>query len=274
MEDAEAEGIGAPGSFADVVGIAVDPLPLLGEPEASAANPTDIGFWRNTEYTFFKNVSPTTQNGPVPVFPSEISKMAPMQSELPSCKAPRFISCVLIGHAWPPNERAILTSVVQGNWKNPSPPCSLTALAPGTAAQMAATPSEGPPIAVVPVSIALTASSLLSVTVFPCAVTADRDNCQNVGVEESTRSWNSMSPVNNDELVPPNVNVPPGSSDSLVERSNWNAISGAVSLLLEARACQKGTALVSARPSKARPISPETSPSIRPWSRASTVRKV
>jgi hypothetical protein len=76
---------------------------------------------------------------------------------------------------------------------------------------MALTSFVGPPRAVVPVSIALMALLPVEIeTDFPCAVTADKDNCQNVGGDDSTRSWNSMSPVNSEELVPPRVNVPPG----------------------------------------------------------------
>jgi hypothetical protein len=60
----------------------------------------------------------------------------------------------------------------------------------------------------------------------------------------------------------------------LVERSSWNAISGEVSLLFVARVCQNGVDSVAARSWKASPMRPETVPSIRPWSRFSTVRKV
>jgi len=132
------EGSGTPGMEAAVVG-AEDPSddpPLLLAPEDSCANPTDIGLWRKTEYTFFKNVSPTTQLGaPVPAsLPRERSNMAPTHIELPCSTWPRFMSSALIGHAWPPKDRVMLSDVVQGNWKNPSPPCPRIALAPGTAA--------------------------------------------------------------------------------------------------------------------------------------------
>jgi len=110
------EGRGAPGRTAEL-GIVEVPSPL--PPVASSANPTDIGFWRNTEYTFFKKVSPTTQEGAVSVavleLPSEMSKTAPTQNELPSSTGPRFMSSGLIGHAWPPKDRVTLTWVEQGN---------------------------------------------------------------------------------------------------------------------------------------------------------------
>jgi len=172
------------------VAAGVEDPPLLPPPapEASCANPTDIGFWRNTEYTFFKNVSPTTQLGfPDPALvPRERSNMAPTHIELPCSTGPKFMSCVLIGHAWPPNDKVTLTDVVQGNWKNPCWP--RMALAPGTAAQMAFTPSVGPPNAVVPVSIAVSAASPVAmVTDFPCTVTADKDSIQKVGVDEPAR---------------------------------------------------------------------------------------
>jgi len=107
---------------------------------------------------------------------------------------------------------------------------------------MELTSSVGPPIAVVPVSIAVIAAFPVEMdTDFPCTVTADKDSSQNDGWAALTRSWNSMLPVNKEELVPPRVNVPPGSSLSLVERASWNAISGAVSWLSLMSACQNGS---------------------------------
>lgn len=54
-EEDACEGIGgAPGMEAeDAAGVEDPALLPPPAPEASCANPTDIGFWRNTEYTFF-----------------------------------------------------------------------------------------------------------------------------------------------------------------------------------------------------------------------------
>lgn len=100
----------------------------LGVPEPpaaadSCANPIDGGLDRKTEYTFFKNVSPTTQLGfpspPTMVLPSERSKIAPRHCELPCVTGPRFISAMLIGHTLPPKDRVTSTLVVQGKEKKP-----------------------------------------------------------------------------------------------------------------------------------------------------------
>lgn len=93
------EGNGNSGMVAEDSDGEVDELELATF-DASCANPTDTGFWRKTEYTFFKNVSPTTQFG-VPAYasvPMEISNMAPRHIELPSSTGPRFMSSELMGH--------------------------------------------------------------------------------------------------------------------------------------------------------------------------------
>jgi len=89
-----------------------EPLPL-GAPDPpatleSCANPIEGGSARKTEYTFFKKVSPTTQEaspGPGEVLLARpISMMAPMHCELPREIWPRFMSVTFIGHALPPKE--------------------------------------------------------------------------------------------------------------------------------------------------------------------------
>jgi len=166
------EGIGGrPGREAEVDGDEVEPPPPPPPLPTSCANPTDIGFWRNTEYTFFKNVSPMTHVGPSDPtsLPMVRSNMDPTQSELPSSTGPRFMSSESIDHAWPPNDKVTCTEVEQGNWKNPwGAPWARTALDPGTAAQMATTSSVGPPMAVVPVSMADSAAlPVATLTDFP-----------------------------------------------------------------------------------------------------------
>jgi hypothetical protein len=121
-----------------------------------------------------KNVAPTTQFGlPFPLMmllPRLRSKMPPMHCVLPVETGPRFISTGLIGHVWPPNDMEMLTFVLQAeqdttckkkpekkrggnarNWKKPS----MVAMGvPPTASQIAVTSAVGPPISVVPVSMA------------------------------------------------------------------------------------------------------------------------
>jgi len=66
-----------------------DPGPAVPDPPAAVdnwANPTDGGVERNTVYTFFRNVSPTTQGGPelsaALLAPRLRSKMAPRHKGL------------------------------------------------------------------------------------------------------------------------------------------------------------------------------------------------
>lgn len=142
-----------------------EPLPL-GAPDPpatleSCANPTEPGLpARKTEYTFFKKESPTTQEGlPEPegmLLPRLRSKIAPRHCELPRETWPIFMSAALIGQALPPKESVTSTEVEQGKEKNPC--WSATATEPGTAAQMALTSAVGPPIRVVPVSMAARAA--------------------------------------------------------------------------------------------------------------------
>jgi len=71
---------------------------------------------------------------------------------LPRDSSPMFMSCELMAHDCPPNERVTLTLVVHGKLKNPELTWDMPE--PGTAAQIAATSADGPPMRVVPVSIA------------------------------------------------------------------------------------------------------------------------
>jgi len=80
------------------------------------------------------------------------SKIAPRHIELPRDSWPMFMSCELIGHDFPPNESDTSTVVEHGKLKNPCWTCDWPE--PGTAFQIAATSSDGPPMRVVPVSIA------------------------------------------------------------------------------------------------------------------------
>jgi len=155
------------------------------EPAAaeSWAKPTDGGVIRNTEYTFFKKVSPTTQLGfPDPLtmlLPMLRSNIAPRHRELVRDSWPRFMSVGLIGHNLPPNERLMEMLVVQGNAQNPG--MLVTFCEPGTAAQIALTSFVGPPIKVVPVSMAESADAPdVMGTDLPCTVTDDMLNSQKV----------------------------------------------------------------------------------------------
>ncbi len=86
------------------------------EPPAAldnCAKPTDAGLLLKTVYTFFKNVSPTTQLGfppPEPICePSPKSKIPPRQRPEPIL--PRFMSSVLMGQALPPKDMVTVTEV-------------------------------------------------------------------------------------------------------------------------------------------------------------------
>jgi len=87
----------------------------------SWAKPTEGGDARNTEYTFFRKVSPMTQVGlPDPLWmlvPILRSKIEPRHFELPRSSWPLFMSCVLIGHVLPPNENDTETEAVHGKLK-------------------------------------------------------------------------------------------------------------------------------------------------------------
>ena len=78
----------------------------------SCANPTAGWLNLNTEYTFFKNESPTIQNGG-PKTDSGIEKNAPTHIEsLPS--SPVLKSAGDICHCGPPNDMLTVTSVLHG----------------------------------------------------------------------------------------------------------------------------------------------------------------
>jgi hypothetical protein len=105
--------------------------------------------------------------------------------------------------------------------------------------------------------------TLLDYHHLPCIL-----NSQNVCVDPGM-SRNSISPWNKLELVPPRVNVPPGSSSFA---SGWSrkrvrkkAISGDDSWPPLAKACQNGAARVVAMDENAKPRIPETLPSRSPW---------
>jgi len=109
------------------------------------------------------------------------SKMAPRHSVFECGSWPMFMSCVLMAHDFPPNERVTETSVVHGKLKNPG--LSWDMPEPGTAAQIAATSADGPPMRVVPVSMADNAEAPVVIwTDCPPTVTLDRLNSQNDGV--------------------------------------------------------------------------------------------
>jgi hypothetical protein len=77
-------------------------------------------------------------------------------------------------------------------------------------------------------------------------------------------SMNSISPWNSDELVPPRMNEPPGSSScgflAPWKRVSQKDISGASSWPLETSPSQKGVVCVEEMPSNARPMMPDTEP--------------
>lgn len=124
---------------------------------------------------------------------------------------------------------------------------------------MAWTSFVGPPISVVPVSMADSAVLAVIGTDFPCTVTEFKVNSQKLGFAGMFRK--SMSPVNRLELVPPRVNTPPGSSSvavgSLPNRVSQKDISGELNWPLLARASQKGVDWVEEIVEKARPMIPE-----------------
>jgi len=98
------------------------PAPAVPDPPAAVdnwANPTDAGEERNTVYTFFRNVSPTTQVGlllsGILFEPRLRSKMAPRHKGLrPLLIWPALKSSGLIGHACPPKANATVIFVLQG----------------------------------------------------------------------------------------------------------------------------------------------------------------
>src|SRR5712671_183476 len=133
-------------------------------------------------------------------------------------------------------------------------------VAPWTAAQKAITSWEGPPISVVPVSMAAL-PELLRLTVLPFTVMPNRNvsakpadtqvqytpamvcNQNQPPFIGSENVWKSISPWYKVVLAPPSVRTPPGSSDvadgSFTKRvkakQNW----GFVSWFWLMRACQK-----------------------------------
>ncbi len=74
------------------------------------AKPTEGGFARKTEYTFFRKVSPTIQPGPL-LLDWVNSKIDPTHWPLEICV--NLKSAGEIDHDWPPKENATLTGVEQ-----------------------------------------------------------------------------------------------------------------------------------------------------------------
>lgn len=112
----EGRGTPVPVTVAEPIvpeGVPDEPPALLD----SCAKPTDAGLARKTLYTFFKNVSPTTQLGlPFPLDtedPRSSTKIPPMHMLFSI--TPRFMSSGLMGHAEPPNAMDTLTVVEHGN---------------------------------------------------------------------------------------------------------------------------------------------------------------
>lgn len=108
-------------------------------------------------------------------------------------------------------------------------------------------------------------------------VTPDIPSNQNEGVCVGI-VINSMSPVYNVSFVPPSVNTPPKVwaaalvlFNSLVSQKD---ISGEVRALLEARLYQNGLACVLASAVHAKPMIPETAPSIRLEVSCDTAKRV
>jgi len=96
-----------------------DPLPDPPAAVDNLANPTDAGEERKTVYTFFRNVSPTSQEGPPGgrLFskPALRSKTAPRHKGLlPLLTWPRLKSTGLIGHDCPPKANATVIFELQG----------------------------------------------------------------------------------------------------------------------------------------------------------------
>lgn len=88
---------------------------------------------------------------------------------------------------------------------------------PGTAAQKAFTSFVGPPIKVVPVSIAVRASLPVEIGIaLPPAVRDVSDNSQKLDGIFDGILMNSILPWKKVELLPPRVNTPPGSSSCAV----------------------------------------------------------
>jgi len=132
---------------------------------------------------------------------------------------------------------------------------------------MLATSFEGPPISVVPVSIAESAEVPVSTeTGELLTVTPDSPSNQNEGVCTGI-VMNSMFPVYNVLFTPPSVKTPPevsaaalGLFSSLVSQKDMSCD---VRALLVARLYQNGLARVLASGIHARPIIPATEPSTR-----------
>jgi len=227
-----------------VAGTGVPELPVAAD---SCAKPTAGGLARKTLYTFLRNVSPTIQAGwpgiGLTFEPAVISKIAPRHC--PSLTGPRFRSATLIGHEGPPNDIEIVNWVLHGKEKEPAIfPVRGTEF--GTAPQIASTAAVGPPISVVPVSMAAV-FVLPMLTFFPFTVTLDIVCSQNeLPLAGGVKLWKSMLPWNNVVFVPPSVNTPPGSSvwafGLLIKRVRKKENSGFVSKLPLMRACQNGTA--------------------------------
>ena len=138
------------------VGLAVGAAPstpfMLNAKGDSCANPTAGGWNLNTEYTFFKNVSPTTHWGS-PGPNGGMGMNAPRHIELFPFNAPALKSAGEISHCGPPNDMLTVTFVLHGNVQCPlSFPTPI--FEPGIRLYICAMSSDGPWTKVVPVSIA------------------------------------------------------------------------------------------------------------------------
>lgn len=241
----------------------------------NSAKPMLGGSALKTEYTFFKNVAPIIQPGfPLPtgiLLPIVKSKIAPAHCCPVLVTGPKFISSGLITQVLPPKLSVTFTWVRQGNSQRPWLFCAR--VAPGTADQILATSSEGPPIRVVPVSMAESADDPPAIeTGLPWTVTVLRGSSQYVGVVPNvplvSKSKNSISPLNKEELVPPSVKTPPSSISfargSLLKRVIQKENSGASSWPSLWRLCQNGVPPVLAMAEKARPRIPDVCPLSKP----------
>lgn len=143
------------------------------KPLASSAKPMAAGLARKTEYTFLRKVSPTIQVGTPAPLPTlvPISKIPPAhiwvvvpETELGT--EPRFMSAGLIVQVEPPNDMVTVTAVEQGNAYKPAY-APISAMEPGTWAQILAVTVVGAAMRVVPVSIAARELDP-TLTVLPC----------------------------------------------------------------------------------------------------------
>lgn len=190
-----------------------EPLVVVLAPLESCAKPTAAGSARKTEYTFLRNVSPMTQVGtlePLPMLvpmskipPAHISLVVP---ETEPETVPMFMSAGSMVQAEPPKDIVTVTLVEQGYAYRPAYD-PVSAMEPGTAAQISVVTAEGAAMSVVPVSMAARELDP-TLTVLPC--TESELTLSNQYDGEPARLKYSMEPWYKLEFVPPRVRVPPG----------------------------------------------------------------